>query len=174
MPQWKWTSPTLSSSIVYCVFIVFPYFYNPLSLICWYIRMCEGFSVEFMNILNIDLYIWFPVGLLTGLKLDSYQVSVTLHYSWPPLPPLKSREPRAVIWNKSRCQIASPSWTTQDVLCLCHQGNSPSSLDSSLQFDVAILWSFGFTWNVATEEYVAAESPVLRWQLGRPPYWPCF
>lgn len=51
------------------------------SLICWYI-MCEAFFLAvFINILIIDLYIWFTVAIavLKELKLDSHTVSLTPH-----------------------------------------------------------------------------------------------
>lgn len=50
------------------------------SLICWY-NMCEAFFLTvFINILIIDLYIWFTVAIAVRkeLKLDS-TVSLTPH-----------------------------------------------------------------------------------------------
>lgn len=46
--------------------------------LCWHLWMCWA---EFINILIIDLYFWFPVavGVLRGLKHDSHTVSVMLH-----------------------------------------------------------------------------------------------
>lgn len=51
------------------------------SLICWY-NMCEAFFLTvFINILIIDLYIWFTVAIAVRkeLKLDSHTVSLTPH-----------------------------------------------------------------------------------------------
>lgn len=151
---------------VLCFFGVFHYLCVSPSLICWPVWRCLA---GFINSLIIDSYFWFAVavGVSIGLKLDSHKVSVMLHsfYSFLPLPSLKIRKP----------------WVNIAILCpfldelnLSYLGIRTLSINVSLNFDAAVLYSFEFTRNAVMEEYVAAENPPLCWQLGHLPHWPCF